>query len=106
MRRSRTGVIPVSLALGLTSVMPWAVTGWTQQEQSTGPTVIASCDFEGPYSVGEQQTQDGCINNWQWGRKDMLLKADKDAGRPGTAQRRSRSEPASNKVASKVKSGG
>lgn len=50
-------------------------------------TTIASCDFEGPYSAGEQQVQDGCANNWQWGRKDMLLKADKDTGRSGTVQR-------------------
>lgn len=49
--------------------------------------VISSCDFEGPYSSGEQQVHDGCANNRQWGRKDMLLKADKDTGRPGTAQR-------------------
>jgi len=48
--------------------------------------VIASCDFEGPYSEGEQQIHDGCANNWQWGRKDMVLKAEKDAGRPGTVQ--------------------
>lgn len=58
-----------------------------QIEGQSGARVIASCDFEGPYSAGEQQVHDGCVNNWQWGRKDMLLKADKDTGRPGTAQR-------------------
>lgn len=50
------------------------------------PTVVSSCDFEGPYSTGEQQVQEGCANNWQWGRKDMLLKADTNSGRPGTTQ--------------------
>lgn len=50
------------------------------------PLVVASCDFEGPYSAGDQQIQSGCINNWQFGRKDMLLRADKDCGRPGTSQ--------------------
>ena len=49
--------------------------------------VVASCNFEGPYSQGEQQIHEGCINNWQWGRKDMVLEADKDAGRSGTVQR-------------------
>lgn len=51
------------------------------------PVVTASCDFEGPYSQGEQQIHEGCINNWQWGRKDMVLSADANSGRPGTAQR-------------------
>jgi len=50
------------------------------------PRVVASCDFEGPYSTGDQQIQAGCANNWQWGRKDMVLRADANAGRPGTAQ--------------------
>jgi len=48
--------------------------------------IVAKCDFEGPYSTGDQQIQDGCVNNWQWGRKDMVLKAERDAGRPGTVQ--------------------
>jgi hypothetical protein len=48
---------------------------------------VASCDFEGPYSQGEQQIHPFCVNNWQWGRKDLLLKADAAAGRPGTVQR-------------------
>jgi hypothetical protein len=52
-----------------------------------GPTVVASCDFEGPYSTGPQQIQEGCSNNWQWGRKDMLFTADRNSGRPGTTQR-------------------
>jgi hypothetical protein len=51
-----------------------------------GPLVVASCDFEGPYSEGDQQVHSGCANNWQWGRKDMLLRADTQAGRPGTVQ--------------------
>ncbi len=51
-----------------------------------GATVVAACDFEGPYSPGEQQVQAGCENNWQWGRKDMLLQADRASGRPGTTQ--------------------
>lgn len=50
------------------------------------PRVIASCDFEGPYSQGEQQIQEGLINNWSWGKKDMLFRAEKNAGRPGTVQ--------------------
>lgn len=50
------------------------------------PRVVASCDFEGPYTEGAQQIQDGCANNWQWGRKDMVLRADKASGRPGTTQ--------------------
>lgn len=54
--------------------------------EAAAPQVVASCDFEGPYSEGEQQIQSGCMNNWQYGRKDMLLRADKDCGRPGTAQ--------------------
>lgn len=50
------------------------------------PQVISSCDFEGPYSAGENQVQEGCGNNWQWGRKDMVLQADANSGRPGTTQ--------------------
>ncbi|MBU0607149.1 MAG: hypothetical protein KKI08_04645, partial [Armatimonadetes bacterium] len=50
------------------------------------PAVVASCDFEGPYSQGDQQIHAGCLNNWQFGRKDMVLQADRDCGRPGTAQ--------------------
>jgi len=49
--------------------------------------VVASCGFEGPYSEGDQQIQAGCANNWEWGRKDMLLRADTDTGRPGSVQR-------------------
>ncbi len=49
-------------------------------------TTVAACDFEGPYSGGEQQIHQYCLNNWQYGRKDMLLRADKDCGRTGTAQ--------------------
>ncbi|NUQ64269.1 MAG: hypothetical protein HUU20_17505 [Pirellulales bacterium] len=49
--------------------------------------VVAACDFEGPYTAGDQQIQEGCGNNWQWGRKDMQVTADKNAGRPGAAQR-------------------
>lgn len=56
-------------------------------QEDTAPQVVASCDFEGPYSQGDQQIQEGCANNWQWGRKDMVLTADADSGRPGTAQR-------------------
>jgi len=56
-------------------------------EPANGATVSASCDFEGPYSEGEQQIHDGCANNWQWGRKDMVLRADRDAHRGGTVQR-------------------
>lgn len=55
--------------------------------QDAPTTPVASCDFEGPYSSGEQQLQEGCANNWQWGRKDMLFTADKASGRPGTTQR-------------------
>ena len=40
------------------------------------PQVVASCDFEGPYSQGDQQIQQHCLNNWAYGRKDMLLPAD------------------------------
>ncbi|MEI6500340.1 MAG: hypothetical protein WCP21_04850 [Armatimonadota bacterium] len=67
----------------------WLFTAVASLAQGGGeaPVVVASCDFEGPYTAGEQQVQDGCINNWQWGRKDMLLKADRDTGRPGTVQR-------------------
>jgi hypothetical protein len=49
-------------------------------------TVVAACDFEGPYSTGDNPIQAGCTNNWQWGRKDMVLRADQSSGRPGTAQ--------------------
>lgn len=56
------------------------------QQTSTGARVVATCDFEGPYSAGEQQIHSGCVNNWQWGKKDMALKAERDAGRPGTVQ--------------------
>jgi hypothetical protein len=72
--------LAVTLASALVVV---ALPGARAQAQSP---VIASCDFEGPYSAGEQQIQEGCGNNWQWGRKDMLLQADKHTGRPGTAQ--------------------
>jgi hypothetical protein len=48
--------------------------------------VVARFDFEGPYSAGEQQIQNGCHNNWEWGRKRMLLRAETGTGRPGTVQ--------------------
>lgn len=66
----------LGLALTVIAVLP----------AEAAPQVVASCDFEGPYSEGDQQIQSGCANNWQYGRKDMLLRADKDSGRPGTAQ--------------------
>jgi hypothetical protein len=64
----------------------WATNGNAEEGQPPAARVIASCDFEGPYSEGEHQIHDGCVNNWQWGRKDMVLQAEKDAGRPGTVQ--------------------
>jgi len=69
-------------------VATWLLTAafCVAQGGTTAPQIVASCDFEGPYSEGEQQIQSGCMNNWQYGRKDMLLRADKDCGRPGTAQ--------------------
>ena len=57
------------------------------QDQAPATTVVVSCDFEGPYSSGEQQIQEGCANNWQYGNKHMLFTADKNSGRPGTTQR-------------------
>ena len=54
---------------------------------AAAPQIVASCDFEGPYSTGDQEIQEGCANNWSWGRKDMLFTADRDSGRPGTTQR-------------------
>jgi hypothetical protein len=57
-----------------------------QESQVADSRVIASCDFEGPYSTGAQQIQEGCVNNWQWGKKDMLLRAETDSGRPGIVQ--------------------
>lgn len=87
MKGSRICVNRIARAIGGIIVTYCSVTGWTQQGQPPEARVIASCDFEGPYSAGEQQVHDGCANNGQWGRKDMLLKADKDTGRSGTVQR-------------------
>ena len=70
------------LVVGLLTVSLGGV--WAQTETAT---VAAACDFEGPYSQGDQQVQDACANNWQWGRKDMVLKADPDPDRKGTVQR-------------------
>jgi len=85
MTRTRTDRFFASLLAAL--VVLAAPVGNAQEPDDAAPEVIASCDFEGPYSAGEQQVQDGCVNNWQWGRKDMVLAADSDSGRPGTTQR-------------------
>jgi hypothetical protein len=51
-------------------------------------TEIARCSFAGPYVAhGEHRLQQGCINNWVWGRKTLRLSEDRDAGRPGSVQR-------------------
>ena len=78
----------VALALVLGLVSPTSA-DWVsgQDAKPVAARVVASCGFDGPYSQGEQQIHEGCINNWQWGRKDMMLKADRDADRPGTVQR-------------------
>lgn len=73
---------------GLTFVLALAWIGCAVSPALAQPVshVVASCDFEGPYSEGDQQIQSGCVNNWQYGRKDMLLRDDRDSGRPGTTQ--------------------
>lgn len=43
--------------------------------------------FEGPYSAGANPIQQGCSNNWEWGRKTIRLTADPASGRDGTVQR-------------------
>jgi hypothetical protein len=49
---------------------------------------IARCSFDGPYVAhGEHRLQQGCSNNWEWGRKTLRLSEDRDAGRPGSVQR-------------------
>jgi hypothetical protein len=58
-----------------------------QTTSAAAVRVIARCDFEGPYSAGEYQVQEGCRNNWEWGRKDMVLRPETGTGRPGTVQR-------------------
>lgn len=68
--------LALGLLLSLAAALPAAA----------APQVVAACDFEGPYTEGDQQIQSGCLNNWEYGRKDMLLRADKACGRPGTAQ--------------------
>ncbi|MEI6503975.1 MAG: hypothetical protein WCP21_23430, partial [Armatimonadota bacterium] len=79
----RLPLIPLALAAGLLSL-----TGQAQSAPTSPPPVriVASCDFEGPYSTGEQQIHEGLSNNWAFGRKDMLFRAEKNAGRPGTVQ--------------------
>ncbi|NPV48566.1 MAG: hypothetical protein HPY69_16625 [Armatimonadetes bacterium] len=76
---------------GLTRTCSWvataAIAGVFCARALGQPVVVASCDFEGPYTQGDQQIHDGCTNNWQWGRKDMVLAAATNAGRPGTVQR-------------------
>jgi len=79
----RTALLGAALRAALIVVVVTSASALMAQDT---PRVVASCDFEGPYSAGDNQIQDGCSNNWQWGRKDMSLRADASSGRPGTAQ--------------------
>jgi hypothetical protein len=76
----RPGTIWAGLCLLLATI------GAAQSQPSPSGKVLLSCDFEGPYSTGEHQVQQGCMNNWGWGRKDMVLRPDTASGRPGTVQ--------------------
>ena len=81
-RRRRLVVLVAALA----SLLAARVARAAEPPPTDAVHVVASCGFEGPYSTGEQQIHEGCINNWEWGRKDMMLRADADSGRPGTTQ--------------------
>jgi hypothetical protein len=89
MRRTRSlDALAATLCLAwLRPTLPAQETATQGPENPPGSTVVAACDFEGPYSTGEQLVHEGCANNWQWGRKDMQLAPDRETGRPGTAQR-------------------
>jgi hypothetical protein len=80
--------IAVALAIMLGARVPlWPATVQAQATPPPDVRVVAACDFEGPYiTSGEHQILAGCDNNWVFGRKDMLIKAEQDAGRPGTSQ--------------------
>jgi hypothetical protein len=82
----------LSFTVGLSSCdsPSWA---WGKGPKTPEARVVASCDFEGAYSQGEQQIHTGCVNNWQWGRKDMLLRADKDTGLGGVGKDRAAGSP-------------
>ena len=85
--RSSQAAVAVAVGLAWLALEGAAQESAGQGGAAPGPHVIASCDFEGPYSTGEQQLQDGLSNNWVWGRKDMLFTADRDSARPGATQR-------------------
>lgn len=81
MRTRACAVLATVVALQVCAVCLGADAG------DPGPTrTVASCDFEGPYSAGEHAVHQHCSNNWQWGRKEMVLKPERDAGRLGTVQ--------------------
>lgn len=77
----------IRMAVGAAVAILMAAEAPAQTRDASGARVIARCDFEGQYSTGEYRVQEGCFNNWEWGRKDMVLQPDRDAGRPGTVQR-------------------
>uniref|UniRef100_UPI003564CA06 phage head spike fiber domain-containing protein n=1 Tax=Pontiella sp. TaxID=2837462 RepID=UPI003564CA06 len=55
--------------------------------ESTGNTIL-ECTFEGPYyQHGTDTIQNGCINNYEWGKKDMSVTIDRPADGSGASQR-------------------
>ena len=87
MTRLTARICLLSILTVLTAALPNS-SGEAQSISTASPParIVASCDFEGPYSQGEQQIQEGLRNNWVFGKKDMQFRAERNAGRPGTVQ--------------------
>ena len=80
MRRLALFVVPMILVtLGCSGAEPNGVAG----------KVVAATGFDGPYyKAGKGDViQEGCINNYQWGRKDIVISPDRPAGANDAAQK-------------------
>jgi len=70
-------------------VMVWTLCCSAVEQGAATGKVVASTGFDGPYyKAGKaDRIQEGCINNYQWGRKDILITPDRPPGASDASQK-------------------
>ncbi|MBT3290740.1 MAG: hypothetical protein HN380_25575 [Victivallales bacterium] len=66
-----------------------ALCGSAAEPNGAGGKVVAATGFDGPYYRAGQadRIQKGCVNNYSWGKKDILITPDRPPGANDAAQK-------------------